>query len=106
MIVKDFVADVGDRRQEIVFIGQDVDQKELSEALDKCLLTDEEWTAYWPRIDPHHSADAPDGNGNNWTAAPFSLMAPSHDQLMALVTGSDEHAGHDHGHVHPNPVRI
>ena len=32
----------GDMRQELVFIGQGLDQKRVIETLDKCLLTDDE----------------------------------------------------------------
>jgi G3E family GTPase len=45
-----FVDDLGDKRQEIVFIGQFQSKrnskKHLSQKLDSCLLTDEEWTCY------------------------------------------------------------
>jgi hypothetical protein len=47
MINQDFDSDplVGDRRQEIVFIGQfDADSKrKLLETLDSCLVTEQEW---------------------------------------------------------------
>jgi G3E family GTPase len=33
----------GDRRQEIVFIGIDIDKARLFSALDRCLVTDDEW---------------------------------------------------------------
>lgn len=60
-ILADFVSDeaaqkdptlafVGDRRQEIVFIGPTLGtsqpQKSISDALDQCLLNDDEWQAY------------------------------------------------------------
>lgn len=41
---------VGDRRQEIVFIGTGIDRRdnqvEISQTLDKCLLDDLEWSLY------------------------------------------------------------
>lgn len=44
-------ATVGDRRQEIVFIGpslgDDKAQRLITASLDQCLLTDQEWELYW-----------------------------------------------------------
>jgi G3E family GTPase len=48
-------ADTGDRRQEIVLIGRDLDEAGLTAALDACLLTDAELTA-----GPDGWADFPD----------------------------------------------
>ena len=41
---KDFKAPWGDRRQEIVFIGLDMDHKAIQKALDDCLLDDDEFS--------------------------------------------------------------
>jgi G3E family GTPase len=46
--------DFGDRQQEIVFIGQDLDQKKITEMLDSCLLTDSELELgkdYWMNVE-------------------------------------------------------
>ncbi|GAM41143.1 cobalamin synthesis protein [Talaromyces pinophilus] len=48
-IERDFAGQWGDRRQEIVFIGEGIDARQISAALDECLLTDKEmWQ--WERI--------------------------------------------------------
>lgn len=48
-IERDFAGEWGDRRQEIVFIGEGIDARRISAALDDCLLTDKEmWQ--WARI--------------------------------------------------------
>jgi hypothetical protein len=40
--MKNWTADSGDCRQELVFIGQHIDFTQLTAELDACLLTDEE----------------------------------------------------------------
>ncbi|PAU52311.1 4-hydroxytetrahydrobiopterin dehydratase [Pseudomonas sp. PIC25] len=42
-IMRHWTAEVGDCRQELVFIGQNIDFARLSAELDDCLLTDSEW---------------------------------------------------------------
>ena len=40
---KEFLGEYGDRRQEVVFIGQNMNHEEIQKVLDECLLTDEEY---------------------------------------------------------------
>ena len=42
IINKQWVEPFGDMRQELVFIGQNLDKEGMTEALDDCLLTDED----------------------------------------------------------------
>ena len=47
IIAEDFVSEeFGDRRQELVFIGTGIDEKDIRESLDACLCTDEEMQQY------------------------------------------------------------
>ena len=53
-IIEQWVEPFGDMRQELVFIGQDLDQKKMTQALDECLLSEEEvlkGKVYWSTLD-------------------------------------------------------
>ena len=53
LIKADFQGKWGDRRQEIVFIGQGLDTEGLTRLFDSCLLDDEEWTAWQTIVEKH-----------------------------------------------------
>ncbi|KAF6258024.1 hypothetical protein COO60DRAFT_1165009 [Scenedesmus sp. NREL 46B-D3] len=61
IILADFQPAVGDRRQEIVFIGAGMDEGKICAQLDSALLTDEELSVYnvkWASLpDPKHEAN-------------------------------------------------
>ena len=57
---KDWHPKFGDRMQEIVIIGQNMNQAELEALFDSCILTDEELTrgsTYWDNIDDPFPAE-------------------------------------------------
>jgi G3E family GTPase len=73
----------GDRQQEIVIIGQSLDEAAISLAFDECLLSDEEITLdqeTWKQM----CMDAGDPFESDWD--------------VALEVA--QHKGHDHGHHH------
>ena len=44
-VLDDFAGPYGDRRQELVFIGIDIDRQMIEQCLEECLLTDDEFAA-------------------------------------------------------------
>lgn len=77
----------GDRRQEIVFIGEKLDRKALEGLLDECLLNDGEF-AQWEAVmrdaalDDEQKRDA---------------LEELWDDGFPEWSGDDDHEGHDHG---------
>src|SRR5690606_7750649 len=66
-IMEKWVEPFGDMRQELVFIGRQIDKQLFTARLDACLLTDEDMLAgsdYWRSlIDPFPSWEAVDESG-------------------------------------------
>jgi len=67
-IVADFVAPYGDRRQELVFIGIDMDREAIERELRECLLSDEEFEcgpAVWSAFDDPFPAAMEEAESEN-----------------------------------------
>ncbi|KAI6250956.1 putative metal chaperone [Erysiphe necator] len=98
-IEADFQGRWGDRRQEIVFIGEKINQKGLSELLEECLLTSGEMKK-WERImsrrsqSPEQKCEALN-NAFEDGFEDWGSMDPDDED--------HDHAGHNHaGHKHPH----
>ncbi|WWC91819.1 uncharacterized protein L201_006766 [Kwoniella dendrophila CBS 6074] len=95
----DFMGDWGDRRQELVFIGQELDQDLIRKTMDETLLTDDEW-AKWEKIMKSRRLSAEKKAeklfnlfDDGWEAWP-EPMEEEEDEI------DNAHAGHSHNHNH------
>ncbi|KAH7192910.1 CobW/HypB/UreG, nucleotide-binding domain-containing protein [Fusarium flagelliforme] len=79
----------GDRRQELVFIGENLDREALEKVLDECLLTDKEF-ADWEGVMRESSSDE----------EKREKLEDLFDDGFPDWSGDDEHEGHDHDHEH------
>lgn len=84
----------GDRRQELVFIGEGLDHAGLQAMLDNCLLTDAEF-ADWERVmrDPAHGDDI-----EKLKEALQELFDDGFPDWAGEPGDEDDHEGHNHSH--------
>ncbi|KAK7532382.1 CobW/HypB/UreG, nucleotide-binding domain-containing protein [Phyllosticta citribraziliensis] len=97
-VEKDFEGEWGDRRQEIVFIGEQLDRESIERELDACLLTEAEFKK-WERVMRRRDVGA--------ERKEEVLRRWWDDSYWAEWTVGEEeeadagaHAGHGHGHGH------
>ncbi|SCV99306.1 LAFE_0A00276g1_1 [Lachancea fermentati] len=66
LIKKDYEGEFGDRRNELVFIGLNINEKQLTETLDACLLTDKEYEQFKVVTSKHNALVADEKLSRLW----------------------------------------
>ncbi|KAF4981968.1 hypothetical protein FZEAL_2314 [Fusarium zealandicum] len=89
----------GDRRQEIVFIGENLDDEGLEEMLDECLLTDGEFSK-WEAV----MRDGTMGDEQKRDVLE-DLFEDGFPDWSGDGEAEEDHEGHDHSHSHSHGVR-
>ena len=85
----------GDRRQELVFIGERLNQKALESVLDECLLNDAEW-ADWQQV--MRNEDLDDDQKRDALEDLFEDGFPAWPEEDEHDEDEDGHKGHNHHH--------
>ncbi|KAJ9223312.1 hypothetical protein DTO169C6_4358 [Paecilomyces variotii] len=115
-IERDFQGPWGDRRQEIVFIGENIDTEKITSLLNECLLDDEDM-ARWEEVMANEklSRDEKDEKLSHMWEDGWEAWPPLEieGEACELDHGADdtkpakhrisEHIGHSHGHGHAHP---
>jgi len=96
-IKNDFEGAWGDRRQEMVFIGEKLDVEGLTKKLDSCLLNRAEMRK-WERVMKDKDLD---GDATEEKLA--EIWDDGYWAEWARVEAEEEH-GHSHGHTHKEDV--
>ncbi|CAH0021558.1 unnamed protein product, partial [Clonostachys rhizophaga] len=82
----------GDRRQELVFIGENINHKGLRGLLDDCLPTDEEYDT-WQEIMRDTAKD---------DESKYEALGNAFEDGFPEWPGDDDDGEHDHDHGHPH----
>ncbi|WVQ66915.1 uncharacterized protein L199_005106 [Kwoniella botswanensis] len=105
----DFMGEWGDRRQELVFIGQELDQELIRETMDQVLLNDDEW-AQWEKIMKSRRLSDEKKNeklfnlfDDGWEAWPEPI---EDDEEEGEEGHNHPHAGHNHSAVPKKKAKI
>ncbi|KAI5305035.1 hypothetical protein KEM56_005461 [Ascosphaera pollenicola] len=121
-IDNDFSGPWGDRRQELVFIGENINTEAITGLLNECLLKDEEW-AQWEKVMSHKRLSIykkAEKLGKLWEDGwePWPILEleeegaacelPQQDQPRPKHRIGHDHAGHNHAghnHSHSKPAK-